>query len=100
MRPPAVTEALAAVLKKLPLDFAAAVVIVQHLDADFAASLAALAKASSLPVRAAAAGDVPMEGTILVASSKENLIFDSPVRLGYTAEPAECPEPPFHRCLS
>lgn len=88
------TEALAAVLKKLPLDFAAAVVIVQHLDADFAASLAALAKASSLPVRAAVAGDVPMEGTILVASSKENLIFDSPVRLGYTPDPPECPSHP------
>ncbi len=87
-------EALATVLKKLPLDFAASVVIVQHLDADFASGVAALAKASSIPVRAASAGDVPVEGTILVASSKENLVFDSPVRLGYTAEPADCPDRP------
>lgn len=77
--------ALAKLLGGLPVDFPAAVVIVQHVDAQFAAGLANwLAGHSPLPVRLVEEGDRPKAGTVLLAGRDHHLVFASPHRLGYT----------------
>jgi two-component system, chemotaxis family, response regulator WspF len=82
--------ALAVLLRELPADFPAAIVIVQHVDAHFAPGLAKwLGESSKLPVRAAERGDVPSKGCVLLASSNDHLVFDSPIRLDYTPHPVE-----------
>ena len=80
--------ALVAVLSKLPQNFPAAVVIVQHVDEQFAAGMAQwLSRNSRLPVRIAAEGDRPASGTVLLAGTNDHLIFKASDRLGYTQEP-------------
>jgi two-component system response regulator WspF len=77
--------ALAKLLGGLPVDFGAAVVIVQHVDVRFAAGLANwLAGYSRLPVRLVEEGDRPKAGTVLLAGRDHHLVFASPHRLGYT----------------
>jgi two-component system response regulator WspF len=77
--------AVAKVLGGLPADFPAAVVIVQHVDAQFAAGLANwLTGHSPLPVRLVEEGDRPRAGTVLLAGRNHHLVFASPHRLGYT----------------
>ncbi len=82
--------ALTMLLRELPADFPAAIVIVQHVDAHFAPGLAKwLSESCRLPVRAAVIGDSPTEGSVLVASSNDHLVFESPTRLGYSSHPAD-----------
>jgi two-component system, chemotaxis family, response regulator WspF len=83
--------ALSKVLAHLPADFPAPVVIVQHVDAQFAAGLAAwLNSQSPLHVRLAREGDRPEAGTVLLAGQDNHLVFASPTRLAYTRQPADC----------
>jgi two-component system response regulator WspF len=83
--------ALAAVLPALPRNYNAAVIIVQHVDPQFAAGLASwLNHHSQLPVRLAEEGERPPPGTVLVAAREEHLVFTSATRLGYTRVPVEC----------
>jgi two-component system response regulator WspF len=82
--------AVAAVLSKLPADFPAALVLVQHLDAQFVAGLADwLGQQTKLPVRAAREGEPPQPGTVLVASTSDHLVFKTRSELGYTPEPRD-----------
>jgi two-component system response regulator WspF len=82
--------ALATILKSLPEDFAAAIIVVQHIDAQFAPPLAEwLNEQSPLTVRVACEGDEPRRGTVLVASSNDHLVFKNSNKLGYTAEPSD-----------
>ncbi|BCP55747.1 chemotaxis response regulator protein-glutamate methylesterase [Kaistia sp. 32K] len=82
--------AVAAVLGKLPADFPAAIVLVQHLDEQFVAGLADwLGRHTALSVRAAIEGDRPVPGTVLVASTSDHLVFKSSRELGYAAEPRQ-----------
>jgi chemotaxis response regulator CheB len=82
--------AIAAVLKVLPKDFPAAIVIVQHVDETFARSMAEwLAEQCRLPVRVARENDRPSSGTVLLAGTNDHLKFKSPDRLGYSPEPRE-----------
>lgn len=82
--------ALAMVLRGLPADFPAAVIVVQHIDAQFAPGLAKwLGEQCALPVTTAASGDIPAGGTVLLAASNDHLILESPTRLGYTRDPVE-----------
>jgi two-component system response regulator WspF len=86
--------ALASLLGALPADFAAAIVAVQHVDAAFAAGMAAwLDGQCRLPVRVAREGDRPEAGVVLLAGSNDHLRFAAPVgprpRLIYTEQPAE-----------
>jgi two-component system response regulator WspF len=82
--------ALTAVLSGLPKNFAAAVVIVQHVEERFAAGLADwLSRYSALPVRVAKDGDRPAAGTVLLAGTNDHLRFISAKRIGYTPEPRE-----------
>ncbi len=83
--------ALAKVLAHLPADLPAPVIIVQHVDAQFAEGLAHwLDRQSSLNVRLAREGDRPEPGTALLAGQEDHLVFASPTRLVYSRQPADC----------
>ena len=82
--------ALASLLRDLPADFNAAVIVVQHIDAQFAPGLARwLGEQCKLPVRTAASGDVPLAGAVLLAATNDHLILETSSRLGYTRNPVE-----------
>lgn len=82
--------AIAAVLGGLPRDFPAAIVIIQHVDVQFAASMADwLGQGTPLPVRVAREGDRPVAGTVLLAGTNDHLVLQASGQLGYTAEPRE-----------
>lgn len=83
-------EALATVLRGLPADYSAAIVIVQHVDQQFAAGMAQwLGGKSSLPVRLAQEGEAPLAGTVLLAATNDHLVLSSGRRLVYRTEPSE-----------
>ena len=80
--------ALAAILGRLEPGFPAGIVVVQHLDADFAAGLPAwLGEQTALSVRPAGPDDAPAPGTILVAASEDHLVLTGEGGLHYTPEP-------------
>lgn len=82
--------ALQTILGRLPPALGAAVVVVQHVDAQFAASFAHwLGEQTPLPVRLAEAGDRPRPGEVLVAGREEHLILTPGGTLDYTPEPAD-----------
>jgi two-component system, chemotaxis family, response regulator WspF len=82
--------ALAKVLTGLPRNFGASIVVVQHVDERFAASLADwLNRLSPLPVRVAEEGEAPLPGTVLLAGTRDHLTFKTATRLGYTPEPTD-----------
>jgi two-component system, chemotaxis family, response regulator WspF len=84
-------RALAKVLAHLPADFPAPVVIVQHVDAQFAAGLAHwLGGQTALCVRLAREGDQPEAGTVLLSGKDSHLVFAGPTRLAYTPQSADC----------
>lgn len=80
--------ALSTLLLGLPRDFPAPVLIVQHVDARFATSMAEwLNKHSNLPVRLAQEGDSLVPGEVLLAGTSDHLILSPGARVRYTAEP-------------
>jgi two-component system, chemotaxis family, response regulator WspF len=82
--------ALKRVLCGLPKNFAAAIVIVQHVDERFATGMAEwLSRESPVPVRVAKEGERPVAGTALLAGTNEHLTFKAGDRLGYTPEPRD-----------
>ena len=82
--------ALSVLLLALPRDFAAAVVIVQHVDERFAPGMAEwLNRHSTLPVRLAEDGDKLRAGEVLLAGTSDHLVLDADARVSYTVEPAE-----------
>jgi two-component system response regulator WspF len=83
--------ALAQILAALPADLPAAVVIVQHVDTQFAQGLANwLDYHTALQVRLAQDGDRPEPGQVLLAGRNLHLVFTGPTRLAYTNHPADC----------
>lgn len=88
-------NALATILSRLPADLAAAVIIIQHLDIQFAANLAAwLGRQSLLPVRLAEDGDKPEAGKVLVAATNDHLVLSADQTLRYTPHPRDYPYRP------
>ena len=82
--------ALVKILSGLPRDFAAATVIIQHVDEQFAAGMADwLAQQSGMCVRIAREGDSPTIGTVLIAATNDHLVLKAGDRLGYTANPVD-----------
>lgn len=82
--------ALAKILGGLPKDFAASIVIVQHVDDRFAISMADwLNRVSPLPVRVAVEGEQPAAGTVLLAGTRDHLAFKTSHRIGYTPDPKD-----------
>lgn len=80
--------ALATLLGGLPADLDAGVVIVQHIDEQFAPGMAVwLSQFSPWPVRIAAEGDLPEPGKVLLASTADHLVLGSAGHLGYSREP-------------
>lgn len=87
--------AVANILSKLPADIQASVIVVQHVDAQFAPGLAEwLNQQSVLPVRLAREGDRIENGRVLVAGTNEHLIVKQDRTLGYIHEPAANPYRP------
>lgn len=87
--------ALGVLLKSLPKDFPAAIVIVQHVDEHFASGMAEwLGQRSALPVRVARDGDRLAAGTVLLAGTSDHLRLNSSDTLGYTPDPRDEPYRP------
>jgi two-component system response regulator WspF len=87
--------ALATVLNGLPANFPAAVVIVQHIDENFASGLASwLQQHSATPVRLAEDGDILAPGIVFLAAPGSHLVLRGQNRLRYSAEPANHPYRP------
>ena len=85
-------QALERILAKWPQDFAAGVVVAQHIGADFAESLVHwLAEKSKLRIQTAAPGGAPQPGTVLVAATNDHLVMRKNRTLDYTAEPLGSP---------
>lgn len=83
-------KALATILAQLPVNFGAAIVIVQHVDAHFSAGFADwLSQQTSLPVRIAVAGDRLTRGTVLVAGTNDHLYLKPDLTLDYTPHPID-----------
>jgi two-component system response regulator WspF len=88
-------EAVAQVLAVLPADFPAPVVIIQHIAAEFAPSLAAwLQSRCSLRVGLATEGDMPRPGEAHVAATDDHLILGKDRRFACVPEPAAYPYRP------
>lgn len=85
-------KAVSEVLCGLPDDFQGAVVVIQHIDDDFAGSLAQwLDSLVTRPVRLARQGDLPRAGEVLVARGHQHLVMESSLTLAYTPEPKDYP---------
>jgi len=81
-------HALATVLSSLPKNFPIPIVIVQHVDAQFAPELARwLDEQCELSVSLAQHNGVLKAGKVLVAGGGEHIVMKSDGRLSYTAEP-------------
>ena len=87
--------ALTTLLRGLPKDFPAAIVVIQHVDEQFAAGMAEwLSLSSALPVRVAREGERPEAGIVLLAGTNDHLTLKAPDCLGYTSKPADYPYRP------
>jgi two-component system response regulator WspF len=87
--------ALTTILGALPADFPAAVVIIQHVDKQFAHGLTAwFTSHAKLQVRVAHEGDRLETGNVYIAGQDRHLVMFSPTQLGYASAPVEssyCP---------
>ncbi|MFJ2994393.1 chemotaxis response regulator protein-glutamate methylesterase [Pandoraea sp. NPDC087047] len=82
--------ALATLLGRLPANFGAGVIVVQHVDDAFAPGMAAwLDQQTPLKVRLVQAGERPAAGVVLLAGGNRHLRVDASGRCGYTDEPRD-----------
>lgn len=80
--------ALVELLRQLPASFAAAMVVVQHVDEAFAAGMAEwLASQAPIPVRVARHGEPPQAGCVLLAGTNNHIRLQRGGELIYCAEP-------------
>lgn len=93
-------QALVTLLSGLPANFAFAVAIIQHVDAEFAPGLADwLSEKTNLSVSLAVA-DRPLEvGKVLIAATNDHLVLQSNLTLKYTKEPLDYPYRPSVDCF-
>jgi two-component system, chemotaxis family, response regulator WspF len=96
---------IAKLLRNLPKDFAASVIVVQHVDAEFAPGLADwLQTETSRPVRLIQPNDRPEDYGILLAATNDHLILTPARSLHYSPEPKDYPYRPsadvFFRSLA
>ena len=88
-------KALATILSRLPANFGAAIVIVQHVDAQFAVGMIDwLNDLTPLTVKKASVGDRPEKGIVLVACTNDHLYLQSNHTLNYTKDPIDYPYRP------
>jgi two-component system response regulator WspF len=82
--------ALAALLGRLPANFGAGVIVVQHVDEAFAPGMATwLDQQTLLTVRLARAGERPAPGVVLLAGGNRHLRVDASGRCVYTDDPED-----------
>lgn len=82
--------ALSKILQNIPSDCPAAIVIIQHVDENFALGLAQwLGRQISRQVQMAEAGTVPTAGSIYMAGKNLHLIMNERKEFAYTAHPIE-----------
>lgn len=80
--------ALAEILSHLTSGFLPAIVVIQHVDEEFARGLADwLSAQSPLPIRVAREGDQPESGVVLLAGTSDHLVFVNSKTIGYTVVP-------------
>ncbi|HVJ16359.1 MAG TPA: chemotaxis protein CheB [Polyangiaceae bacterium] len=83
-------QALVDVIKALPRDFQAAIVIVQHVDSEFAQGFAGWLQAqTSRPTELASLASVPKAGGVLVAATNDHLVMTAGRGFAYTPHPRE-----------
>ncbi|NOS72241.1 MAG: chemotaxis response regulator protein-glutamate methylesterase [Verrucomicrobia bacterium] len=83
--------AVTTILSALPENFPAGIVIVQHVDKQFASGLTAwFGNHTKLRVRVAEEGDHPEPGSVLLAGRDKHLVFSAPNRMSYSVQPTEC----------
>jgi two-component system response regulator WspF len=88
-------KALSAILSRLPANLGAAIVIVQHVDAQFAEGMVDwLNQLTPLTVKKASVGDRPQKGIVLVACTNDHLCLQANQTLNYVREPIEYPYRP------
>ena len=88
-------QALDRILSSWKADLPAAVIVIQHIAADFATSLAQwLQERSQLKVRPAIHGDSLQPGTVLVAATNDHLVMGGNRLLVYREEPITRPYRP------
>lgn len=88
-------SALASVLKDLPADFPAAIVVAQHIDQNFCPSFATwLDEQTQLPTRLAKEGDKPLVGHILISVGNKHLKLNEGQYFSYSDEPVDYPYRP------
>jgi two-component system response regulator WspF len=81
-------KALAKIVADLPSDIRAAVVVVQHVDFQFARGLADwLDDQTGLKVKIIHEGDRPEKGCIHIAETNDHLVLDHDLTFYYTPEP-------------
>ncbi|HFD11615.1 MAG TPA: chemotaxis response regulator protein-glutamate methylesterase [Crenotrichaceae bacterium] len=83
-------QALLKILSGLPEDYKSSILVVQHVDAQFAKDLAQwLDSQCKVHVRLAMCGDIPMPGTVLLAGTGDHMVMTAEGKIGYSAEPVE-----------
>lgn len=83
-------QALTAVLSKLPMDFPAVVVVIQHMDKKFTHGLASwLNQQIAMPTKVLTKKERPQAGIVQVPSTEHHLIMTSHGTLDYTVEPTD-----------
>lgn len=88
-------KALVKLLANLPNTLPATVIIIQHVNQEFAANLASwLNIHSALPVQLALTRQQPQVGTVYLASSNDHLILTKQCTFAYTTEPHSIPYRP------
>ncbi len=83
-------QALLKILSGLPKSYESSILVVQHIDAQFAGDLAKwLDSQCKVHVRLAQSGDRPTPGTVLIAGTSDHMIMTAEGKLIYTAEPVD-----------
>nr|WP_290224500.1 chemotaxis response regulator protein-glutamate methylesterase [Trichocoleus desertorum] len=83
-------QALRTILSHFPVNFPAAVVVIQHIDAQFAPGLTEwLNQQAAIPVKIAQPGQFLQAGTVCVASTNNHLVLQADLTLAYTPEPTQ-----------
>jgi two-component system response regulator WspF len=83
-------KAVAQILGGLPATLPAGVIVVQHVDASFAAGLVRwLREQSPLPVEAIAPGGRPKVGHVQIAQTNDHLVMRADQTLSYSVEPSQ-----------
>lgn len=93
-------KALATIISAFPADSEVAIIVVQHVDIQFASGLSDwLNSQTPLTVKLAREGMRPQPGAVLVAATNDHLIMGEDLALHYTAEPRDYPYRPSVNAL-